>query len=46
MSTILVSGILLEILIIVMGILIIKRLQKNKTRQPELSNKIIKNLKF
>mgnify|MGYP005662978561 CR=1 FL=1 len=45
MNTIIVTGILVEIGIIG-GIIIIKQLQKKQTRQPSLSKKIIRNLKF
>ena len=46
MSTFIVAGILLELGIAIGGILLIKQLQKNQTRQPPLSKKKIKNLKF
>jgi len=46
MNTIIVAGILVEIGIVIVGIIIIKQLQKNQTRQPSLSKKIIRNLKF
>ena len=46
MNTIIVAGILVEIGIVIGGIYIIKQLQKKKTRQPGLSRKIIRNLKF
>ena len=46
MNTIIVAGILLEIGIVIGGIIIIKQLQKKQTRQPSLSKKIIRNLKF
>ena len=46
MNTIIVAGILVEIGIVIGGIIIIKQLQKKKTRQPSLSKKIIRNLKF
>tara|TARA_Y100000589_G_C26974145_1_gene555826 strand:+ start:390 stop:530 length:141 start_codon:yes stop_codon:yes gene_type:complete len=46
MNTIIVTGILVEIGIIIGGIYIMKQLQKNQTRQPALSKKIIKNLKL
>ena len=46
MNTILVAGILVEVGIVIGGIYIIKQLQKKQTRQPALSKKIIKNLKF
>ena len=46
MNTIIVEGILVEIGIVIGGIIIIKQLQKKQTRQPSLSKKIIRNLKF
>tara|TARA_B100000900_G_C19935988_1_gene455553 strand:- start:152 stop:292 length:141 start_codon:yes stop_codon:yes gene_type:complete len=46
MNTIFVTGILVEIGIVIGGIYIIKQLQKKQTRQPALSKKIIRNLKF
>ena len=46
MNIIIVSGILVEIVIVIGGIYIIKQLQKKQTRQPALSKKIIRNLKF
>ena len=46
MNTIIVSGILVEIGIVIGGIYIIKQLQKKQSRQPALSKKIIRNLKF
>ena len=46
MNSIIVAGILVEIGIVIGGIYIMKRLQKMQTRQPALSKKIIKNLKF
>tara|TARA_B100001113_G_scaffold197289_1_gene161628 strand:- start:242 stop:382 length:141 start_codon:yes stop_codon:yes gene_type:complete len=46
MNTIIVAGILVEIGIVIGGIIIIKQLQKKQTRQPSLSKKIIRNLKF
>ena len=46
MNTIIVTGILVEIGIVIGGIYIIKQLQKKKIRQPALSKKIIKNLKL
>ena len=46
MNTIIVAGILVEIGLVIGGIYIIKQLQKKQTRQPALSKKIIKNLKF
>ena len=41
-----VAGILVEIGIVIAGIYIMKQLQKKQTRQPALSKKIIRNLKF
>ena len=46
MNTIIVAGILVEIGIVIGGIIILKQLQKKQTRQPALSKKIIRNLKF
>tara|TARA_B100000212_G_C27259286_1_gene483762 strand:+ start:691 stop:858 length:168 start_codon:yes stop_codon:yes gene_type:complete len=46
MNTLLVSGILIDLGIALVGILLIVQLNKKQTRQPSLSNKIIKNLKF
>ena len=46
MNTIIIAEILVEIGIIILGIFIIKQLQKKQTRQPSLSKKIIRNLKF
>ena len=46
MNTIIVAGILVEIGIVIGGIIIVKQLQKKQTRQPALSKKIIRNLKF
>ena len=46
MNTIIVAGILVEIGIVIVVIIIIKQLQKKQTRQPSLSKKIIRNLKF
>tara|TARA_Y100000589_G_scaffold207436_1_gene195641 strand:+ start:401 stop:541 length:141 start_codon:yes stop_codon:yes gene_type:complete len=46
MNTIIVAGILIEIGIVIGGIYFIKKLQKKQTRQPALSKKIIRNLKF
>ena len=46
MNTIIVSGVLVEISIVIGGIYIIKKLQKKQSRQPALSKKIIRNLKF
>tara|TARA_B100000212_G_scaffold329815_1_gene295450 strand:+ start:1296 stop:1436 length:141 start_codon:yes stop_codon:yes gene_type:complete len=41
-----VFGILVELGIAIGGIYLIKKSQKKQTRQPALSRKIIKNLKF
>ena len=46
MNTLNVVGILVEIGIVLGGIYIINKLQKKQTRQPALSKKIIRNLKF
>ena len=46
MNILIVAGILVEIGIVIGGIIIIKQLQKKQTRQPSLSKKIIRNLKF
>tara|TARA_Y100000589_G_scaffold296426_1_gene303549 strand:+ start:405 stop:545 length:141 start_codon:yes stop_codon:yes gene_type:complete len=46
MNTLIASGILIELVIAAGGIYLIRQLQKKKKRQPGLSNKIIKNLKF
>tara|TARA_Y100001935_G_C16834163_1_gene280875 strand:- start:238 stop:378 length:141 start_codon:yes stop_codon:yes gene_type:complete len=46
MNTIIVTGLIVEIGIVIGGIYIIKQLQKKQSRQPALSKKIIRNLKF
>ena len=46
MNTLFISGILIEIGIAIGGIYLIKKLKKRQTRQPALSRKIIRNLKF
>ena len=46
MNTIIIAEILVEIGIFIGGIYIIKQLQKKQKRQPALSRKIIRNLKF
>ena len=46
MNTIIVSGILVELAIVIVVIYIIKQLQKKQIRQPALSKKIIRNLKL
>ena len=46
MNTLIVSGILLEVGIAIGGIFLMKQLKRRQTKQPSLSRKIIKNLKF
>ena len=46
MNTIIVTGLIVEIGIVIGGIYIIKQLQKKQSRQPALSKNIIRNLKF
>ena len=46
MNTLIVTGILVEIGIVIGGIYIMQQLQKKQTIQPALSKKIIRNLKF
>ena len=46
MNKIIFAGILIEIGIVIGGIYFMKKLQKKQTRQPPLSKKIIRNLKF
>ena len=46
MNSLIVVGILLEIGIVIGGIYIMKQLQKKQTKQPALSEKIIRNLKL
>ncbi len=46
MNTFIVVGILVEVGIAIGGIYFIKQLQKRQTKQPSLSRKIIRNLKF
>ena len=46
MNNFIVGGILIEVGIAIGGIYLIRKLQKKETRQPALSRKIIKNLKF
>ena len=46
MNTFIASGILIDLGITLGGIYLLKKLQKKQTRQPEISNKIIRNLKF
>ena len=46
MNTLIFAGILVEVGIVVGGIFFIKELQQKQTRQPALSKKKIRNLKF
>ena len=46
MNTSIFCGILVEVGIGIVGIYLIKNFQRRQTRQPPLSRKIIKNLKF
>ena len=46
MNTIIIAVILVDIGIVIGGIYIMKQLQKKQTKQPALSKKIIRNLKF
>ena len=46
MNTFFAGGILVELGIAAGGIYLIRKLQKKKKRQPSLSKKTIKNLKF
>tara|TARA_B100000212_G_C27190824_1_gene454573 strand:- start:486 stop:626 length:141 start_codon:yes stop_codon:yes gene_type:complete len=46
MNTLLLVEILVEIGIVIGGIYMMKQLQKKQTRQPALSKKKIRNLKF
>ena len=46
MNTLIAAGILFEIVIVIGGIYILKQLPNKQTRQPSLSKKIIRNLKF
>ena len=46
MNILIVTGIFVEVGIVIGGIILIKQLQKKQTRQPALSDKTIKNLKF
>ena len=46
MNTFIFAGILVEVGIVIGGIHLIKQLKKKQTRQPPLSEKIIRNLKF
>ena len=46
MNILILAGIFVEVGIVIGGISLIKQLQKKQTRQPALSKKIIRNLKF
>ena len=46
MNRIIVAGTLVEIGIVIGGIYIMKQLQNKRTKQPALSEKVIRNLKF
>ena len=46
MNTFIVCGILVEVGIGIVGIYLIKNFHRKQTRQPPISRKIIKNLKF
>ena len=46
MNTLIIAGILVEVVIVIGGIFLIKQLQRKQTRQPTLSKNLIKNLKF
>ena len=46
MNMLIVIGILVDVGIVIGGIYLIKQMQKKQTRQPALSKKIIRNLKF
>tara|TARA_B100000212_G_scaffold255988_1_gene196356 strand:- start:458 stop:598 length:141 start_codon:yes stop_codon:yes gene_type:complete len=46
MNTLIVAGIFVDIGIVIGGIYFMKQVQRKQTRQPALSKKIIKNLKF
>ncbi len=46
MNTLIVGGILVEVGIALGGIYLIKQFQKKQTRQPSLSKKLIRDLKF
>ena len=46
MNTIIVTALIVEIGIVIGGIYIMKQLQKKQKKQPALSRKIIRNLKF
>tara|TARA_Y100000589_G_scaffold18946_1_gene15739 strand:- start:381 stop:521 length:141 start_codon:yes stop_codon:yes gene_type:complete len=46
MNSIVVAGILVEIVVVIGGIYLMKQSHKKQRGQPALSKKIIKNLKF
>ena len=46
MNILIVTGIIVEVGILIGGVYLIKQLEKKQTRQPALSKKIIRNLKF
>tara|TARA_Y100000589_G_scaffold203815_1_gene192309 strand:- start:147 stop:287 length:141 start_codon:yes stop_codon:yes gene_type:complete len=46
MNRLIVAGIFVEIGLFIGGVYFMKHLQKKQTRQPALSKKIIRNLKF
>ena len=46
MNKLIVAGIFVEIGLFIGGIYFMKLLQKKQTRQPALSRKIVRNLKF
>ena len=46
MNILIVTGIFVEVGIVIGGISLIKQLQKKQTKQPALSQKVIRNLKF
>ena len=46
MNKIIIAGIFVEIGIFIGGVYLMRQLQKKQTRQPALSKKIIRNLKF
>tara|TARA_Y100001978_G_C23401611_1_gene294896 strand:- start:57 stop:197 length:141 start_codon:yes stop_codon:yes gene_type:complete len=46
MNTLIIGGIVVEIVFAFAGIYLIKNLQKRQTRQPSLSRNTIRNLKF
>ena len=46
MNTLFIDAILIELVFVIGGFFIIKQVQKKQTKQPTLSKKIIRNLKF